>query len=871
MSSVDLFCLIYIDDLIIMANEFQELAARMRVIFARLQKAKIQLNPKKCFFGMTKLDYLGHVIENGECRPDPKQVEAALNMAQPKDVTQVQSFLGFLNYWRNYIENFADIAKPMYDLTKKGVPFVWSDACDQAFRRLKECLVGSKILAIFDPDQHHTLACDASDVAIGGCLRQKHPITGVEKIVAFYSRVLNRAERNYCVTEREALAIICAIRFFWCYLEMREFEILTDHCALKYLQKVKNANGRLMRWALDLQGVKATIRHISGKTNCDADCLSRLVNDFVDLKVKDTLDDVLPKELANQLKVEHLNEREERMRTVQKRKVKQTSKLAQVTIVESDSKVEVKAEQGKDVFCKHLLEISEKEQDQKLPPSFAVVNGLVYHIACQREAEGEPTDGDPKVLSTSEVVGKTDFEHLQLVVPHKLRALLLDAYHKHDGHPGYQALYDVLSTKYWWPNMVKDCQLKVQLCKLCAEAKLLKRSKAPHVSLIHQLEASVERPFSHLSLDIVVISTPSSSRRKYILTCIDIFSRYAITRATKNMRASTVVEFLEERVFLVFDLPKAILTDQGTQFKSELFKEVLQILNVRQKMTSGYRPTCNSHVERAQGTLKAMLKTYTHLFPKLWDKHLPYATHAYNSHVHSSTGFSPSFLVFGFQPRHEVDSLFGWPELQKLHRQYQDELPTECAESARRARQLAWSRMRQTVSKSLARINKNRRSRVFFPSEKVLIVKPVQDPGTTTFTTQLYSGEFVVIKRIYDNNYIVRKKEWPVGKTWLVHSDRMRRSSNEYTNVQSSSETAGQRLLESTSEVPIQHEEETISRTTSESKKKMKTSPVKKYVNRRMSTRRSRVVTTPGVREHRKSRLPSRMRDFVIYGTKKKK
>ena len=216
-------------------------------------------------------------ISKGEIGLHEDNVAKIRDAARPETKTQVRSFLGLTGYYRDFIPNYAAIAVPLTDLTKKGQPnkVMWGDSQEKAYMSLKKTLTSKPILKLPTMDKPFILRTDASDTGIGAVLLQEHD--GKVFPVSYASKKLSDSERRYSVMERECLAIVWGIKRFMLYLYGKEFILQTDHQPLVYIDRTKFANDRIMRWAMFLQNYRFRIMSIKGSDNVGADYLSRVV------------------------------------------------------------------------------------------------------------------------------------------------------------------------------------------------------------------------------------------------------------------------------------------------------------------------------------------------------------------------------------------------------------------------------------------------------------------------------------------------------------------------------------------------------------------------------------------------------------------
>ena len=265
----------YWDDILVHTRTWEEHLKTLRELFKRLALAGMTIRPSKCIFGADSVDFLGHQLQQGLIGLHEDNVDKIRKAPRPSTKKQVRSFMGLAGYYRDFIPNFAAVAAPLSDLTRKGQPskVEWGDAQEKAYQTIKILLTSEPILRLPDPEKTFVLRTDASDYGIGAVLMQEHE--GKLFPICYASKKLSDTELNYSTIEKECLAVVWGIKRFHMYLYGVCFVLQTDHEPLKYMNSAKFTNNRLMRWAVFLQSYNMKVEAIKGSDNVGADYLSR--------------------------------------------------------------------------------------------------------------------------------------------------------------------------------------------------------------------------------------------------------------------------------------------------------------------------------------------------------------------------------------------------------------------------------------------------------------------------------------------------------------------------------------------------------------------------------------------------------------------
>ncbi|KAI2647622.1 Retrovirus-related Pol polyprotein from transposon 17.6 [Labeo rohita] len=271
-------CEAYLDDIVIFSPSWEEHMNSLRTVFARLAKALLTVNLAKCEFAKATITYLGKQVGQGQVKPVNAKITAITEFPRPSNRRELRRFLGMIGYYRGFCRNFATLVVPLTDLLRPSRKFVWSLECEHAFNGAKDLLCKAPILAAPDFSRAFLLEVDASGVAAGAVLLQRSE-ANLELPVCYFSKKVNESQRRYSTVEKEALALLLALRHFDVYLSANPFPVpvYTDHNPLVFLSRMKNLNQRLMRWSLIIQEYNLEIVHKRGSEMVLSDALSRAV------------------------------------------------------------------------------------------------------------------------------------------------------------------------------------------------------------------------------------------------------------------------------------------------------------------------------------------------------------------------------------------------------------------------------------------------------------------------------------------------------------------------------------------------------------------------------------------------------------------
>ena len=655
--------LTYLDDLNVIGTSFRNHLNNLVMSFDRLREYCLKLKPRKCIFFQKEVPFLGKLATTKGIAIDPSKVKAITTWPEPTCRKEVESFLGFANYHRNHIKDYAAMAGPLYQLTGPKAEFHWDDIHQEAFDALKEALTCAPVLAYPNSRDIFILDTDASDTAIGAELLQFQE--GEERVISYGSFSLLPSQRNYCTTKKELLAVLRFTREYRHYLLGRKFLIRTDHSSLTWLMRFRNAEGMLARWLEELNQYDMVIQHRPGKQHANADSLSRIPQseDFCNCyeagidpsslpcggckfctkvhnqwaRFEQEVDDVIPLAIRS---ASLIDSPEEILSADFDVSEEESSWLPRY------STMELREAQKSDSELQHIFQWLENGVTPELNDLY-LCSPAIKRFWLAR-AHLKIKDG---VLYYQWEGDKT---YLLLMVPLSMKDEILQGCHDcpTSGHLGQTKTLARVKKSFMWHDMRQDTIDYVRSCPKCNKMKS-PRVKPKAALGCFRAGARMER----VHMDMLGPFPPTESGNRHIMLMVDQFSKWVEIHPLPDITAETTANCAMNTLFTRFGVPLQIHTDQGKNFDSNLMKALCHLYRVTKTRTTPYRPASNGQVERYNRVLLQLIRCYREARDKNWDKDLQILASAIRSMEHRATGYSANMMMLGMEVIQPIDIL----------------------------------------------------------------------------------------------------------------------------------------------------------------------------------------------------------------------
>ena len=534
---------IFLDDILISGKTKREHLARLRLVLRKLEDAGLKLSKAKCTWLTEQVEYLGYKIDSSGIHPTNEKLEAIKNAPAPKDTSQLKAYLGLLNFYQKFIPKAATLLEPLNKLLRSDVKWVWNREQEVAFEKSKEALINSTVLVHYDPSLPITVSADSSSYGVGAVL--SHRIDGVDRPVYFVSRTLTEVERRYGQVEREALALVFAVKRFHFYLWGQKFKLITDHKPLLGLFTANKciptmASGRIQRWALILQAYSFDLVHCSGKLLGSADALSRLP-------------------LANK------NE---------------------CIPIPSEWIDTVEFMENTPVTSKEIAKLTKED------PILSKVFQYCY-TGWPNKVESDLVPFRNRHLELS-IQGDCILWGHRIIIPTGARDALMRELHAE--HMGASKMKELARKYFWWPGLDGELESLVNSCANCLENR-----DAPKKSPLHPWEWPTV-PWHRVHVDYA-----GPINGTYYLVLVDAHSKWVEIFPTQTITSNATISLLRS-CFARLGLPIVLVSDNGTCFTSAEFQNFMNLNGIRHVFSAPYHPSTNGLAENMVRTFKAAIR-----------------------------------------------------------------------------------------------------------------------------------------------------------------------------------------------------------------------------------------------------------------------
>jgi hypothetical protein len=509
------------------------------------------------------LDYLGFTIQgstdsaSGGIKPSLKKLKAVLDWEIPKNVRHVQSFLGFTNFYRRFIKDYASIASPLYNLTGKGVPYHWSLECNHAIRTLKKCLTSSPLLVTprTGPNESFVISTDASAKGIGAVLLQEQP-DGSLRPCCYYAKTLNKAQRKYPVYDQELLAIAASLNEYRIYIEgCASFVVLTDHRPLIHLPTQPNIGRRHVPWVSVLSQYMGYMKIVYRKGS---------ENDFDALSRREDLENLTEESIIS-------------------------NPILQKKFEEYDAGI---FESDLEDLRESLMEMTHLQCDKQMIDE--ICNGYLLDSSFNGSTLPAGVIHD----SNTGLYWLTD----KVYVPNipSLKTRLIEEFHNTAGHPDHERTHSVILRSFYWPNLRKDVKSFVKLCVKCQKIK--PRTDKPYGSSMPLPVPT--RPWDSVSMDFIT-SLPNMDGYDAILTVVCTLTKMAhFIPCNSTVNSRQLAKLFLDNVYRLHGLPRFLIGDRDTRYTSQFFRNLMLELKTTLCLSTAYHPQSNGNTERCHRSIE---------------------------------------------------------------------------------------------------------------------------------------------------------------------------------------------------------------------------------------------------------------------------
>ena len=803
-------CAQYVDDIGIAANDTKQLCTNIRTVFECIRNAGLKLSMSKCHFGVKQIDFLGRTITPDGVAPQADKVKDFLaKLHFPKSKKALQRYIGFLNYYRNYIPRLSERLTPFFKLLKETSKFYVPTNLVDEFTNLNKLLGNSCQLALKQPLKHKQLIVmsDASFTAAGYAIMieddPKQKLQSKRKTyapMAFGSKMFNPTQTKMSIYAKEFLSIYFAFVEFGHLMWGSTFPVIvfTDNRSVPRFFQTKMIPPALWNACDYVLQYNFVIAHVAGSMNTAADFLSRtevdpterlemtIRNDIntkaieVNIQSSGIVEEeqiyILPDDefdenklweekqnVRNQAQTETHNEPENDVSELQQFH-KPTSGLVSVSSGYFRDNARIRLEQNNDIVLRNLRAKIEGDpfNENELASDYR------YHHYLQNITRIEIKQ---EVLTRKYYTDTGAISHYQILLPIQLLDEFLQALHGHiSNHPGITKMIQEARQKYYYPCIAKYIKKWVNNCQICIQTKRINNDLL-RTELLNCPEWDLG-PEDILQMDILP-NLPPSGGYDHIITAIDVFSRYLFAYPVTRINATAVARVIMDILCKHTYLPTTIITDLRTQFNAQVTHEIAAVLGIELKHATMKHAQTIGLLERTHASVKTHLKAATGEFRNNWHKYLPLAVLNHNTTYLASLGCEPSRVFHGRIPHNILDYKLGYNPNPRYPPQ------TDIAEEIQKRMKILLDQTKKNIMQSYLRYkayyDRKAKAAPLETTDYCYILNPKADTQATKipFREFRWCGPYIIEKVLPNNNYIVRRLG--TNKTQLLHRIRLRK------------------------------------------------------------------------------------------------
>ena len=561
LNSLEDFARNYMDNILIAPYTENKHLDHIRQVFKQFHEFKMKLKLTQCDFGQSKIQFLGHIINHEGIRTLPEKTEEISKIKAPRNADEVCAFLGLLNYYRQFIPAFSDLMHPIQKLLKKNVKFEWTEEYDKAFKTAKETLMRDPILYHPDPNTPWIIQTDTSKTVFAGMLLQPHTHKGIkqEVPVTFIPYNFISTQEAWSATECEFYAIYVAMFKLNYMIKGGRVTIRTDHKPRTAKPQIAAAIDKFRHWTSDILAgdPHPTIQYKKGSLNLIADSLSRLrMGEHYnhDIPLHNTEPIILKKKAEINMVTTHAKSAEQEQFTL---------KLPGLQIKVWDIfKTSDKCQ---------LITNAEKVLDTLEPVKLRELQNQDQPIINLKKSRKQSVIADKDNVLRMKIDHKLDILEA-ILLPKVLRPCIITSTHEFCRHQGRYHYYNKIRATYFWSGMENNICQAISNCKIC-------KMESPNLGKYMNLHLEIgTAPMHFLAMDTIEVRHTDSAY-KYAFTLIDMLTNYVFVIPVKDICGKTLVHKYIYKVYLPFSRMEKFLSDNGTSFINEFWRNLAKVLS----------------------------------------------------------------------------------------------------------------------------------------------------------------------------------------------------------------------------------------------------------------------------------------------------